>query len=577
MSEISTKCNHCKSIFDVEDSYLGRSVECPDCGKEFLIQPLPQEKQDVPAKNSDNGLLLGLYEIKGEPIAGGMGKVFRVHHTTWNVDLAMKQPHPELFETEQQKKNFIHECDAWINLGLHPHIVSCHYVREIDGTPNIFAEWMDGGSLASWISNGKLDSIEKILDVAIQFAWGLDYAHDQGLIHQDVKPDNVLLTSGGDVKVADFGIANAKARFSISGFMKSQVMGTMISESGAYTPLYCSPEQANREKLTRRTDIWSWAVSVMEMFTGHAIWPSGSVAGKSFEEYANYPADYFKLPMPESLVMLLRECFKENESERPRDFKIIADRLLEIYREEIGKQYDRIVPKAAADVPDSLNNRALSYMDMGKPEQAEIFWDRALKIDPLHLESTYNQGLHLWRSAQIDDMELIRRLEAVRHSHMNSWRDEYLLAMVHLDRGDADSALPLLEDAKSRSDNDLDVVKAMEIAENLRGNGKCIRTFVGHKECLCFANFSPDDKFVISGGYDKTLKLWDVASGQCLRTFVGHTGTVSSASFSPNGRFTLSGSSDSTLKLWDVDTGECSRTFAGHTGYVNSVIFSPDS
>ncbi|MFZ2658641.1 MAG: hypothetical protein WAX69_27155 [Victivallales bacterium] len=138
MSEINTKCLHCHSVFEVDEKYINQITECPDCGKKFVIQAQVQK----PVKNSDNGLLLGLYEIKGEPVAGGMGKVFRVHHTTWNVDLAMKQPHPELFETEEQKQNFIHECDAWINLGLHPHIVSCYYVREINGTPNIFAEWM---------------------------------------------------------------------------------------------------------------------------------------------------------------------------------------------------------------------------------------------------------------------------------------------------------------------------------------------------------------------------------------------------------------------------------------------------
>ena len=586
MADITVTCGECRSTYDVDEKYIGKIVECPDCGREFVIQPLPQEKQALPAKNADNGLLLGLYEVKGEPIAGGMGKVFRVHHTTWNVDLAMKQPHPELFETEEQKLNFIHECDAWINLGLHPHIVSCHYVREINGTPNIFAEWMDGGSLASWITNGKLASLEKILDVAIQFAWGLDYAHDQGLIHQDVKPDNVLLSAAGDVKVADFGIANAKARFSISGFMKSQVMGTMISESGAYTPLYCSPEQVNRGKLTRRTDIWSWAVSVMEMFTGHAIWPSGSVASKSFEEYANSPADYFKLPMPESLSKLLRECFKENEAERPRDFKIISVRLLEIYREEIGKQYDRIVPKAAADAPDSLNNRALSYMDMGQPEQAARSWGHAMKIDPVHLESTYNQGLHLWRSAKIDDMELVRRVETVRHSHTNSWRDEYLLAMIHLDRCDAESALPLLESAARQSDNDPDVVKAMEIAANMRNHKKsqCLHTFEMHNERIISVCFSPDGKSALSSGFDtdhhglvdSSIKLWDVNTGKCLYTYEGHKRNANSVCFSPDGKSVLSGGHDKTLKLWDVKTRRCLRTYKGHTSFVDSVSFSPD-
>ncbi|OGV56468.1 MAG: hypothetical protein A2X45_03380 [Lentisphaerae bacterium GWF2_50_93] len=567
MPEISTKCSHCNSVFDVEDSYLGSPVECPDCEKEFTIQ--------VQKKNSDNALLLGLYEIKGEPVAGGMGKVFRVHHTTWNVDLAMKQPHPEFFETEEQKQNFIHECDAWINLGLHPHIVSCHYVREINGTPNIFAEWMDGGSLASWIAEGKLDSIEKILDVSIQFAWGLVYAHGKGMIHQDVKPDNVLLTSRGNVKVADFGISNAKAKFSRNAYMKSQIMGTMISESGAYTPAYCSPEQANRGKLTRRTDIWSWAVSVMEMFTGNAIWPSGSVAGKSFEEYLKSPADYFKMPMPDALINLLRECFKENETERPRDFKVIVDKLLDIYRRETGMEYGLIIPKAASDAPDSLNNRALSYMDMAQPEQAERLWAQALKIDPVHLESIYNQGLHLWRSGKIDSIELIRRMETVRHGYTSSWLDEYLLAMIHLDRGDTESAITLLESAASQSNNNPDVVRMIGITANRHSKNRCILT-IGCGNQVSSVCFSPDGNRVVSGFSDYKLKLWDLKTGQYLRSFVGHNGPVTSVTFSLDGKFTLSGSDDKTIKLWDVKSNQCLLTFEGHKKTVNSVAFSTD-
>ncbi|MDD3337085.1 MAG: protein kinase, partial [Eubacteriales bacterium] len=146
--------------------------------------------------------LLNTYRIESNAIEGGMGAVWRVHHTGWNVDLAMKRPKASLFQSEKQKENFVkenfvHECESWINLGLHPHIVSCYYVREIGNVPSIFSEWMDGGSLKDAIKDGRLyegNAAERILDIAIQFARGLHYAHEQGLIHQDVKPDNLLLT-----------------------------------------------------------------------------------------------------------------------------------------------------------------------------------------------------------------------------------------------------------------------------------------------------------------------------------------------------------------------------------------------
>mgnify|MGYP003623575744 FL=1 len=129
--------------------------------------------------------ILDLYKVQSDPFMGGMGEVFRVHHSGWNVDLALKQPKREMFKNEQQKDMFVHECEAWINLGLHPHIVSCYYVREINSIPSIFSEWMDGGSLKEFIKSGALyesndDTVlERILDISIQFARGLHYAHEQ--------------------------------------------------------------------------------------------------------------------------------------------------------------------------------------------------------------------------------------------------------------------------------------------------------------------------------------------------------------------------------------------------------------
>ena len=97
---------------------------------------------DKPLSNEEivkGGSILDTYTVESDPIHGGMGSVWKVHHKNWNADLAMKRPQPHCFATEKSKERFIEECKTWIDLGLHPNIVSCYYVRDIGGTPTIFS------------------------------------------------------------------------------------------------------------------------------------------------------------------------------------------------------------------------------------------------------------------------------------------------------------------------------------------------------------------------------------------------------------------------------------------------------
>ncbi|MGJ5674165.1 MAG: serine/threonine protein kinase [Nostochopsis sp.] len=157
-------------------------------------------------------IILDLYKVTDILGEGGFGKVYKVRHQGWNIDLAVKIPKPEIVEAAGGVENFEREAETWVNLGLHPHTVSCYYVRRIDRSPVLFAEYVAGGSLSDWIysrslyAGGTETSLKRILDIAIQFAWGLHYAHQQGLIHQDVKPANVMMTAEGVVKVTDFGL-----------------------------------------------------------------------------------------------------------------------------------------------------------------------------------------------------------------------------------------------------------------------------------------------------------------------------------------------------------------------------------
>ena len=379
-----------------------------------------------------------VYRIESEPIIGGMGSVWKVHHKDWDVDLAMKRPKAEYFKSDKQKEDFIGECEAWINLGIHPNIVACYYVREMDGVPTIFSEWMENGSLAQRISdktlyNGSQAAVsERLLDIAIQFAEGLHYAHRSLLVHRDVKPANLLLTNEWDARVADFGIAQ---------------LGSKKASERAMTPAYCSPEQAAGKKLSRKTDLYSWAVSVLEMYLGYRPWQHGTIAGAECRHYF----DMAKIPMPDKLCALLEKCLENEVKDRPRDFASVIKELKAIYKDVTGRVYPRPAAKVSLESADKLNNRALSYLDLDRESETEALWVKAALMEPAHTETLFNRCLHGYRSGSMTLYEAQCFLSANWENHFNQAEPGLLLAELSLEGGDLVNAKDVLSYVRNYS------------------------------------------------------------------------------------------------------------------------------
>ncbi len=185
----------------------------------------------------------GLYEVLEVITGGGMGLVYRVRDRNWRVDLAVKVPRPELAGSPDEIADFEAEAETWVALGLHPHTVNCVYVRRLGAVPHVFAEWAGGGSLADAVSTRRVfgEGLAGLIDIAIQSAWGLAHAHANGLVHQDVKPANVLLSGDGTAKITDFGLALARSA------VGERPGDTVLVSCGGLTPAYCSPEQARAQ------------------------------------------------------------------------------------------------------------------------------------------------------------------------------------------------------------------------------------------------------------------------------------------------------------------------------------------
>ena len=362
--------------------------------------------------------ILNTYKVTSDAIHGGMGSVWRVHHNGWDVDLAMKRPQPKYFAegSDDSKEEFIAECENWINLGLHPGIVSCYYVRDISGVPSIFSEWMEGGSLRDRIRDGSLyegteqEVQERILRIAIQTARGLQYSHEQGLVHQDVKPGNILLSKEWDAKVADFGLAKAQSRLR-DGDRPLSFGGTLE---------YCPREQAEGREPERWMDLYAFALTVIEMYAGGRSWKTGAEAGKRAAAILGNCRVHCPASLVEALVSWLRHPAGETASgvgasgDNAAGNNIFGEAeqvLLKVYRDVTGMEYPDDRTSSADATSDSLNNYALSYLDLGFPEHAEQLLEEAVHRQNNARDPVFNYALLRWRSGEITDAECVTFLQ----------------------------------------------------------------------------------------------------------------------------------------------------------------------
>jgi WD40 repeat protein/serine/threonine protein kinase len=545
-------------------------------------------------------IIEGRYQVINELTGGAMGQVYRVKHKTWNIELAIKSPQPHLIANEALKTRFIQEAESWVELGLHPHITTCYYVTQIEGIPRIVLEYVEGGTLKQWIARGAFfQDWEAPLGVAIQFCLGLEYAHSKGVVHRDLKPANVLMTKEGTPKLTDFGLVKRGSGTDYQGslgntgssafdppYQGGTMVGTVLG-----TPEYMAPEQwIGAEQTGTHTDIYAVGVVLYELFCGRRpfeISESLQYAHPSLQErewkrmHTEEPIPnphQWRPDIPESLVILLRECLAKAPSDRPISVTAVRERLEVTYQIHLGRTAPYTQAAAGLDFrADNLNNRALSYMDLGKEAEAEAIWRDALAADPQHAEVIYNLGVFLWRRGRLTDNALVRQLEEVRATHSNQWQAMYLLALVQLERGEAELAYLLLGEAVRRTSGEAELQAPLQMARSrVFTTRRFTKSFEGHSNSVSSVCISKDGRWALSGSADTTLRLWDISTGQCVRVFHGHNNYVSSVSMSADGRLALSGSSDNTLQLWEVATGRRMRTFEGHLKGITSVSLSAD-
>jgi len=201
------------------------------------------------------GKTISHYNILEKLGEGGMGIVYKAEDTTLKRAVALKFLPPEMTRDPQANARFLHEARAAAALN-HPNICTVYEIGEADGQTFIAMALIEGGSLRDRIGRGPL-RLDETFELAVQVAQGLAAAHKKNIVHRDMKPGNVMVTTEGRPKIMDFGLAKSPGQ-------------TRLTRAGTTTGTiaYMSPEQSRGEHVDHRTDIWSFGVMLYEMITG---------------------------------------------------------------------------------------------------------------------------------------------------------------------------------------------------------------------------------------------------------------------------------------------------------------------
>jgi WD40 repeat protein len=269
------------------------------------------------------GAKLGTYEIVAPLGAGGMGVVYRARDTRLGREVAIKALPDEFAQDPDRLARFEREARLLASLS-HANVAGIHGLEVVEGHRYLVLEFVDGETLAARLARGALP-VDEAIEVCRQVAAGVEAAHENGVVHRDLKPGNVMLTAAGAVKVLDFGLAkgaDAGSAVSGAGLSASPTLTRGATSAGVIlgTAAYMSPEQARGKVVDRRTDIWSFGCVLYECLTGRQAYEGETVSDLIARILEREP-DWSAIPAatPPRIVELLRRCLTKDASLRLRD------------------------------------------------------------------------------------------------------------------------------------------------------------------------------------------------------------------------------------------------------------------
>ncbi|BBM86612.1 protein kinase domain-containing protein [Candidatus Uabimicrobium amorphum] len=522
---------------------------------------------------------------------GAMGEVYLVHHLLWDIKLAVKMPLPKILSSPKATERFTREAQIWVDIDKHPNVVTAYYVRKLDGLLRIFTEYVDGCDLKTHMEKSAIGTFTEGLDIAIQIARGMAHTHESNLVHRDLKSANVMISQSGEVKVTDLGLAKATALAEIS-MEESEVEASAqltIAGKAMGTIAYMPPEQWRGSDIDFHVDIYAFGCILYEIFCHRLPFIKDNEDARSDFVAYKHMHNFVKAPAPESikdprlswqtipneLAQLMRNCLEKEPANRPQSFREIEKILLQIYYQITAKAYPhKTVDKLKQHAAD-LNNKALSYFDLGREEEAMELLEEAVRANSLCVSAVLNYRCMQYRKQGFSSEGFVDTLKWARsfspeHTGPDVLENLFFRKPLRSFSREANSPAIITPDRRFLIfTNEEHTLKVYDI-----GSGESLHDLCGHNAKVTHITVAPGGRFAISNSEDKTLQVWDLDGRKSICTLSGYEDEIICAAITSDGHLAISGHENGVLRIWNVSTGKLVHTLSD--ARCRSIRFGPD-